>query len=384
MSQVEEESLCKEVLDPKKRKLVENVEDSDEKDTKNAKIEEEKEEIEFENESQMEKLMENPNMWHIHDNIFGHLNHDTVEICRQVCKSWNESLKRTSHVKFLQEFGDREVEHTKKKVSTIIAEWKSAVEKYVFQASLEDLQKVKDSLLGLLVRKTGKCCYYPVHIAAKNGAVKLMELILRTSFDMNTKVNNGRTTWHFACISDKTEIAQLIVQYSKDFGIDLNTKSYYGRTAWHEACYHGQTETAQLIIQSSKEFGIDLNTKDNYGRTAWHEACINCRTETAQLIIQSSKEFGIDVNARDDDGNTALHFACNTGRTEIVQLMIKHRKEFGIYIKTQNNQDRTALDITKKLIEDAYSFCFLKPGHYQIIEILEHEYSKMDVTDQAA
>ena len=64
--------------------------------------------------------------------------------------------------------------------------------------------------------------------------------------------------------------------------------------------------------------------------------------------------------------------------------MIKNRKEFGIYIKAQNNQDRTALDITKKLIEDAYSFYFLKPGHYQIIEILEHEYSKMDVTDQAA
>ena len=42
MSQVEEESRCNEVLDPMKRKLVENVKDSDEKDTKKAKIEEEK------------------------------------------------------------------------------------------------------------------------------------------------------------------------------------------------------------------------------------------------------------------------------------------------------------------------------------------------------
>ena len=64
MSQVEEESLCNEVLDPMKRKLVENVKDSDEKDTKKAKIEEELEEIEVENELQMEKLMDNPNMWH--------------------------------------------------------------------------------------------------------------------------------------------------------------------------------------------------------------------------------------------------------------------------------------------------------------------------------
>ena len=64
MSQVEEESLCNEVLDPMKRKLVENVKDSGEKDTKKAKIEDEKREIEVENESQMEKLMDNPNMWH--------------------------------------------------------------------------------------------------------------------------------------------------------------------------------------------------------------------------------------------------------------------------------------------------------------------------------
>ena len=61
--------------------------------------------------------------------------------------------------------------------------------------------------------------------------------------------------------------------------------------------------------------------------------------------------------------------------------MIKNRKEFGIYIKAQNNRDRSALDITKELIEDAYSF---KPGHYKIIEFLENEYFKMDVTDQAA
>ena len=142
-----------------------------------------------------------------------------------------------------------------------------------------------------------------------------------------------------------------------------------------------KTGTAKLIIQSSKDFGIDLNAKDDCGKTAWHIACLNGRTETALLIIQSSKDFGIDLNARDDCGNTALHFACNTGRTEIVQLMIKNRKEFGIYIKAQNNRDRSALDITKELIEDAYSF---KPGHYQIIEFLENEYSKMDVTDQAA
>ena len=184
----------------------------------------------------------NQGLWHICEQIFGYLNYETVENCRKVSELWNESLERIALVKFLQEFGDRVVVHVQKpweyepepdpevKVSSIVAEWKKAAKEYGFQASLEDLQKVKGSLQNLL-RENGKCCQYPVHEAAKIGATKLMEFILRTSFDMNTK-------------------------------------DYYGRTAWHEACSNGQTETAQLIIQSSKEFGIDLNAKDDYGWTA--------------------------------------------------------------------------------------------------------------------
>ncbi len=47
----------------------------------------------------------------------------------------NESTKRTTLVKLLQDFGDREVENTKEKVSSIIPGWKEAVTKYEIQAS---------------------------------------------------------------------------------------------------------------------------------------------------------------------------------------------------------------------------------------------------------
>ena len=320
--------------------------------------------------------MDNPNMWHIRDQIFDPLDHKTVLICRQVCKFWNESLARMSFVKLLQEFGDRDVERPpwKKeeeevKVSAIVAGWNEAAKMFVAQASLEELQEVKDSLLRL-ARGNGKCCEDPVHEAARIGAVKLMEFILRTSFDMNAKDNIGMTAWHLACINDQTETAQLIIQSSKDFGIDLNAKDNRGRTAWHAACINGRTETAQLIIKSSKEFGIDLNAKDNGGSTAWHEACFRGGTETAQLIIKSSKVFGIDLNAKDNYGWTALHPACLNGKTETVQMILKNWKEFGIDIKAQNNNGKTALDLINR-----------REGGNQIKEMLKKEYSQIDVTE---
>merc|ERR1711860_425659 len=169
----------------------------------------------------------NQGLWHICEQIFGHLNYETVENCRKVSELWSESLERIALIKFLQEFGDRDVEHCPSwrkepvpevKVSDIVDGWKNASKEYGFQASLEDLQKVKDPLQNLL-RENGKCCEYPVHEAAEIGAVKLMEFILRTSFDMNTKGDYGSTAWHLACINGQTETAQLLIKSSKDFGI---------------------------------------------------------------------------------------------------------------------------------------------------------------------
>ena len=289
----------------------------------------------------MDKLMDNENLWHLRNQIFKDLSHEDVLNCRRVCKYWNESLRRISDVKFIEEFGDRDLEYTNEKVSTVIPGWKNTAQKYGVQATFEDLEKVKESLKNL-ARGKGKCCSVPVHVAAFNGDNKLVEFIIRTSYDMNTKDGSGRTAWHLACEYGRTETAQLIIQNSKDFGIDLNAKDESGYTAWHLACEFGQIETAQLIIQNSKEFAIDLNATDDWERTAWYLACINGQTETAQLIIQSPNNFGIDLNAKDYDGVTPFHDACKNGKTETAQLIIQISKDFGIDLNAEDNGGRTA------------------------------------------
>jgi len=319
----------------------------------------------------MDKLMDNVNLWHLRNQIFEDLSHEDVLNCRRVCKYWNESLRRLSDVKFIQEFGERNVEYTNEKLLNIIHGWKNAAQKYGVQASMEDLEKIKDSLKKL-ARGKGKCCPDPVHEAARNGEVKLMEFILRTSYDMNTKDRYGCTAWHLACLHGKTETAQLIIQNSKEFGIDLNAKDIYGRTALHKACFNGKTETAQLLLKSSKDFGIDLNAKDKWERTAWHEACADGETEIVQLIMQNSKEFGIDLYAKDYYGETALHGACYNGLTKIVQMILKNWKEFGIDIKAQNNNGEIALDVIKRKEGERYD---------QIKKMLENEYSQIDLTE---
>ena len=214
----------------------------------------------------MDKLMDNANLWHLRNQIFEDLSHEDVLNCRRVRKYWNESLRRLLDVKFIQDFGERYVEWTNKKVLTIIPGWKKAAQKYGLQATIEDLEEVKDSLKKL-ARGKFKCRPYPVPNAASNGDVKLMEFILKTSYDMNTKEYDGQTAWHYACKFGRSETAQVIIQNAKELGIDLNAKNIYGRTALHLACSNGQTETAQMILKNWKEFGIDIKAQDNEGKT---------------------------------------------------------------------------------------------------------------------
>jgi len=288
-------------------------------------------------------IMDNANLWHLRDQIFEDLSHKDVLNCRRVCKYWNESLRRLSDVKFIQEFGDRIVEPTQpwlpdpgKKLSTIIPGWKIAAQKYGVQASMDDIEKVKDSLKKL-ARGKGKCVQYPVHEAAINGDVKLMEFILKTSFDMNAKDRWGNTALHLACWNGQTETAQLIIHYLKKLDIDLNAKNDCGDTALHLACIDGQTETAQLIIKNSIDFDIDLNAKSDYGRTPLHWACINGQTETVQMILKNWKEFGIDIKAQNNQGKTALD-------------IINHRRgEKANQIKKMLEKEYSQIDVTESV-----------------------------------
>ena len=289
----------------------------------------------------MEELMDNENLWHIQEHIFGYLNHKTVEICRKVCKTWKESLKHIALVILLQEFGDRDIEFGEGKVSTYIPGWKKAVQKYGARASIEDLQEVKDSLGELLecANEEGKCCSDPVHEAAKNGAAKLMDIIFITSYDLNARLD-GNTVLHLACIYGRTETVELLIKSSKDLSIDLNYNGYNGST-----------------------------------RTGFYLACFNGNTETVELMIKLSKDFSIDLNARDDIGGTALHSACQWNTDlETIKLMLKNWKEYSIDIKARDNYGQTPLDCVKSMLE-CYKF---DENLKQKKELLENEYSKMD------
>ena len=317
----------------------------------------------------MENITSNYGLLHLSEQIFGYLNHETLEVCRKVSRHWDELLERPSHVKYLEEFGDEKIEveleepiyymdvdggdgqvKFKSKIIEISIKdfmpgWNKAVKTFVKTASLEDLKEVKESMECFLKDKNFP---YPVHYAVKHGALKLMQLFFLTEYDFNDNV-----VLHYACVVDQTELVKLMILSSRELGIDLNKKNENGYTAFRMAVLFGKTEIARLMIQFSKEFDIDLDAGDHgadlagfdHRRSLFHYV-VTREVEMVELMIRSSKEFDISLNSRDNSGATPFQHACEFAKDkENVKLMINLSKEYDIDLNLMQDVDDTGKSV---------------------------------------
>ena len=118
----------------------------------------------------LEDIMQNRGLLHVKEQIFGYLDHETLEKCCQVSPNWSANLKRFSAVKFLVAFGKSETimdlanSRMIAEFHTVIPGWVKAVR--TSQMSIQDLKEIQESLQDLT--KYSQRVKNPVHsIAAK-------------------------------------------------------------------------------------------------------------------------------------------------------------------------------------------------------------------------
>ena len=328
------------------------------------------------------EIMTNPGLYLIRDQICNHLSHDNMEPFRDqkvFPDLWNESLERISLLKYINEFGNRNVRNWRgpvTKIQAVHVGWNEAVKKTAIKSSLEDLKEIKKSLTELLRKDVDDnlVCHleqFHMHIAAHNGFLKLMELLLGTSFHWNSD-DFGQTVFHSCCSSGSTELVQLMMRSSNDA---LDSVDNMGRGAFHFACQSGSKELVQFLIESSKSYGIDLNKDDYNGQTAFHYACRSGSTEVVQLMASLSNEHEIDLNKSDNNGRTALYIVCHSGREkpELAKWIFENHKEFGIDIKHRDKSGRNALDYVRQLRQLSNDNRWK-----EVKSMLKKEYAKID------
>jgi ankyrin repeat protein len=199
----------------------------------------------------------------------------------------------------------------------------------------------------------------PLHFAADNGSIEVIELLLENGADLKAIDVDGDTPLHWAAFAGHQDVVELFIAA----GAEINTKNKKGltpleyavrlghtdvvdfllakgveipltgdksRTLLHQAAANGQNGLVTLMISK----GVTILSRSNDGGTLLHNAAIGGLSGIIDLLI----EQGVDIDAYDQYGLTALHLAARDDRKAIVEMLIAK----GATIDIKTNDDKTA------------------------------------------
>jgi len=155
----------------------------------------------------------------------------------------------------------------------------------------------------------------PLHIAAQNGLVEVVKVLLNTQeIEIDAKDNEfGITALYLASQNGHTEIVELLIS-TKNADVNIVDKKN-NVTPLYLAAQNGHEAVVKLLLDN----GAKVNGCD----TSMNPLCVavnNGHDEVAQLLLSVE---GVDVNIGNQLGNTPLHIAAMKGNEKMARLLLE-------------------------------------------------------------
>ncbi|CZR52899.1 related to beta transducin-like protein [Phialocephala subalpina] len=141
--------------------------------------------------------------------------------------------------------------------------------------------------------------------AAEHGHESVVQLLLATDADIESKDRDGRTPLYQASVSGHVEVVRLLL----DKGADIKAVNKDGRTPLHSASTCGHVDVVRLLLDK----GADIKATDKDRRTPLYSASANGHVNVVRLLLDK----GADIKAANKDGRTPLHSASAYGHVNV-------------------------------------------------------------------
>lgn len=173
----------------------------------------------------------------------------------------------------------------------------------------------------------------------ENNYIEVDKLIRQGATAHTNQNLNGRelllynsqqnTPLHLAAINGAIRIINLLAAK----GASMNARNRFGQTPLHLAVYHSKNDVIDLLLQH----GTVIDAVDNEGGTPVSWATYLGFLEITELLIKK----GANLFYSDIQGNTPLHWACYRGHNDVIKYLLNHN----VNAKAQNSKQQTPIDI---------------------------------------
>lgn len=170
----------------------------------------------------------------------------------------------------------------------------------------------------------------PLHLAADNQDVEMIDVLLRHGADPNVRSGSlmgdeewspGETPIIFAAWRGSASVVSRLLHE----GADANLGAQDGFTALHAAVIQNHHDVAAILLRNGALVDCsyyrhthDLEFNAEYSLTPLHCAAREGLVEMCRLLL----EHGADVNRSDMFGQVPLHYAARRGNTDVVRLLL--------------------------------------------------------------
>ncbi|KAL3530681.1 hypothetical protein ACH5RR_010003 [Cinchona calisaya] len=176
-----------------------------------------------------------------------------------------------------------------------------------------------------------------LHIAAKQGDLDIVKLLMEAHPELSMTVDNANTTaLHTAANQGHIEVVNYLLELESSLATIARSN---GKTALHSAARNGHVQVVKALL--SKEPGI-ATRNDKKGQTALHMAVKGQNLEVVEELIKADPSL---INMVDTKGNTALHISTRKGRAQIVRLLLAQNETDTTAV---NRSNETAIDTAEK------------------------------------
>ncbi|HCE59387.1 MAG TPA: hypothetical protein DEQ74_00925 [Wolbachia sp.] len=150
-----------------------------------------------------------------------------------------------------------------------------------------------------------------LHISAYFGLENIINIQLAAkNVDVNAKSQGGNTALHLAAKNGYIKVVKTLL----DKGAKVDIVDHNKHTPLHWAAESGNSDVARILL----EHGASVNAKNQDGETPLHWAADSNHTEVVKVLLAK----GANVNATDIDRETPLHHAAFYDNTDIIKILL--------------------------------------------------------------